>query len=285
MNKIKVLPSFIIVGAQKCGTTTLYDILKMHPEVNMSRIKEINYFTSEDKMKKGLKHYSSYFKKPKVNHKITGEASPGYMNNLEIPEMIKNNIGEIKIVMILRDPIKRAFSQYWDNRRHLSEILNESEIVAKYLTDEYNSKSRGYFSRGVYSKYIEEYLKYFKRSNIHIMIFEELIDNPNKELKKLYNFLTIDDSDKFLNLNKFSNSSMIWDNRFYKFLLQNPKYNKYINKHFRRFFFFGKKCKYKYPLPSDINLKILQEFYKPWNLKLELLLEKKITDWNLSNPK
>ena len=279
------LPNFLIVGAQKSGTTTLYDILDIHPEVNMSKIKEINFFVSDIKYEKGLNFYSSFFKEPKTEHKITGESSPGYMNNLQIPEKIYNDIGEVKIVMILRDPVKRAYSQFWDNRRHLKETLSESEIINRYLTDKYNSKSRGYFSRGVYIKYIEEYLKYFKRSDIHIMIFEELIDNPKKELKKLYNFLGIDDSDKLLYLSKYSNSSMIWNNKFYKFFLQNPKYNKYINKHLRRIFFFGKKQKYNYPSPSGANLKILQNFYKPWNIKLELFLDKKLDYWKLSNPK
>jgi len=279
------LPNFLIVGAQKSGTTTLYDILNNHPEVNMSKIKEVNYFTSEKKMSKGLKFYSSFFYKKKATQKITGEASPGYMNNLYIPKLIKNQLGDVKIIMILRNPVKRAYSQYWDNRRHLSESLTESEIIGRYLTDEYSSKSKGYFSRGVYIKYIEEYLKYFKRSDIHIMIFEELIDNPKKELKKLYNFLGIDDSDKLLYLSKYSNSSMIWNNKFYKFFLQNPKYNKYINKHLRRIFFFGKKQKYNYPSPSGANLKILQNFYKPWNIKLELFLDKKLDYWKLSNPK
>lgn len=277
------LPNFLIVGAQKCGTTSLYDILNNHPEVNMSIIKEINFFTLEKKYIQGLKLYSSFFLKPKEEHKITGESSPGYMNNLQIPEKIYNDLGEVKIVMILRDPVKRAYSQYWDNRRHLKETLSESEIINEYLTDKYNSKSRGYFSRGVYIKYIEEYLKYFKRSDIHIMIFEELIDNPKKELKKLYNFLRIDDSDEFLYLSKYSNSSMIWNNNFYKFFLQNPNFNKYLNKHIRRFFFFGKKQKYKYPLPSGANLKILQEFYKPWNKDLESFLSRKISNWELSN--
>ena len=279
------LPNFLIVGAQKSGTTTLYDILDMHPEVNMSIIKETNYFISDKKYIQGLKLYSSFFLKYPLLIKLIAENSPGYMNNLRIPEKIYNDIGDVKIVMILRDPVKRAYSQYWDNRRHLKETLSESEIINRYLTDKYNSKSRGYFSRGVYIKYIEEYLKYFKRSDIHIMIFEELIDNPKKELKKLYNFLGIDDSDKLLYLSKYSNSSMIWNNKFYKFFLQNPKYNKYINKHLRRIFFFGKKQKYNYPLPSGANLKILQNFYKPWNIKMELFLDKKLDYWKLSNPK
>ena len=106
------LPDFLIVGAQKCGTTTLYDILNNHPEVNMSKIKEVNYFTMLKDHNKGLEYYSNFFNKKTTKHRITGEASPGYMSHLHIQKLIKDNLGEVKIVMILRNPIKRAYSQY-----------------------------------------------------------------------------------------------------------------------------------------------------------------------------
>ena len=76
----------------------MYDVLDMYPEVNMSKIKEINYFSSEKKINKGLKHYLSYFREPNSKHTITGEESPDYMN---IPKKIKEDPGDIKMVMIL----------------------------------------------------------------------------------------------------------------------------------------------------------------------------------------
>jgi len=90
-----ILPNFLIVGAQKCGTTTLYDILNEHPEANMSSVKEINFFSFDNKLSKGLEYYSSYFKKPTKKHKITGEASPGYMNYPGVAEKISNNLGKV----------------------------------------------------------------------------------------------------------------------------------------------------------------------------------------------
>ena len=75
------LPNFLIVGAQKCGTTSLHDILSEHPQANMSNLKEINFFYSEDKYAKGLEHYKSYFKKLDSKHRVTGESSSGYICN------------------------------------------------------------------------------------------------------------------------------------------------------------------------------------------------------------
>ena len=279
------LPNFLIVGAQKCGTTTLYDILNEHPEANMSSVKEINFFTIDNKYSKGLLSYSSYFKKSTKKHKITGEASPGYICFPGIAEKIYNNLGDIKIIIILRDPIKRAYSQYWDNRRHLKEYRTEGEIIREYLSADYETTSKGYFSRGVYIKYIEEYLKYFSRDKVHIMILEDLVKNPKKELFELYNFLGIDNSEQFLKLPKPSNSSIIWANPIYRFLLKNPGYTKRIPLHVRRIFFFGKKRAFKYELPSQKNMKILHDFYRPWNEKLEDLLGCKLTEWNHFNLK
>lgn len=73
-----LLPDFLIVGAQKCGTTTLHDILKLHTNMSMSDLKEVNYFTNETKYKKGLDSYAQHWT-PNANAKILGEASPDYM--------------------------------------------------------------------------------------------------------------------------------------------------------------------------------------------------------------
>jgi len=279
------LPSFLIVGAQKCGTTTLFDILNEHPEVNMSKIKEVNFFNSKTKYKKGLEYYSSFFKKPDKIQKITGEATPGYMNSKGVANKIKKDLGNVKIVMILRDPIKRAYSQYWDNRRHLKENLSENLIIDRYLDSNYNQNTRGYFSRGVYFKYIEEYLRHFNRDDLHIIIFEDLVREPEKELFKLYSFLEINTSKKFLKLSRSSNSSLIWVNGWYNLFFKYPNLNIFIPKYLRKFFFFGKKKPFKYPLPSDQELNILQKFYEPWNNKLEMFLGIDLSNWTLSKKK
>lgn len=142
------LPNFLIVGAQKSGTTSLHDILSQHPEAYLSSVKEINPFTNPVKYSRGVRYYSNFFKGSTSTQVLVGESSPGYMCNPSGPDRIKKDLGEIKIVMILRDPIKRAFSQYWDNRRHLSETMDEYQIVNGFLTDDYVPGSRGYFSRG-----------------------------------------------------------------------------------------------------------------------------------------
>lgn len=273
------LPNFLIVGAQKCGTTTLHQVLQDHPEVNMSAVKEINYFTSQRKLERGLRYYSSFFDSAKIDPKVTGEASPGYICYPGVAGLIRETLGEVKIVMILRDPVRRAYSQYWDNRRHLSEPLDEVQIIDCYLQEEYDPNSKGYFSRGIYIKFIEKYLEFFTRDKIHVMILEDLTDHPQEELRKLFNFLGIDDSAEHLKIKKVSNASRVWENPIYRFLLAHPEYNRFVPQQLRRFVFFGTTRPYQYSLPSaEVQLK-LSNFYRPWNERLESFLGKKLNKW------
>ena len=273
-----ILPNFLIVGAQKSGTTSLHDILKAHPQTNMSETKEINFFTNNEKLKKGLNYYSTFFKQ---DHKsiATGESSPGYICYPNVHKLIHQYLGEIKIVIILRDPIKRALSQYWDNRRHLTEVMSESQIIDNYLETEYSPNRRGYFSRGVYYNDVKKYIDLFGANNVHVLIFEDLIKNQKLELHRLYDFLGLDTDKGYQKLPKPSNTSLIWNNPLYKYLLNNPEKTKYIPVKFRRFFYLGKQEKFQYPMLEQTEIERLKKFYKPWNQKLENLISIKLDLW------
>ena len=82
---------FLIVGAQRSGTTSLHDILDAHPETNMSAVKEINYFINPDKYVKGLSHYLTYFTNDQA--KAIGESSPGYICFPGVAEQIRKDLG------------------------------------------------------------------------------------------------------------------------------------------------------------------------------------------------
>jgi len=274
-----VLPNFLIIGAQKCGTTSLHDILNKHPQANMSKVKEIRFFL-DPKYNKGLQYYSTYFEKPNHNQIVTGESSPGYICNPEVPKRIKNDLGsDVKLVLILRDPIKRAFSHYWHSRRNLKQHLSEAQIVEKYLFEDYKSEERGYFSRGIYIKYIYDYLEYFDRKNLHIIILEDLIKNQKDELRSLYRFLNINDSKGLQKLPKTSNASVIWNNPLYLLFFNKPHLQKYLPKRGKGLLFFGKQEPYKYKLPNDEILSRLKNFYKPYNKELSEFLGKSLDNW------
>jgi hypothetical protein len=274
------LPNFLIIGSQKCGTTSLHDILAKHPEANMSKKKEINFFTNEELFEKGLKHYSSFFDPPNKNQLVTGESTPSYICHPNTAEKISQTLGkDIKLVLLLRDPIKRAYSQYWDSRTRLRQIHKKDKIINMYLSDQYSPDKRGYFSRGVYIKYINEYLKYFDKTQIHIIVFEELINNQNFELRRLYKFLGINPESGLQKLAKASNVTGVYNNMLYKFFFNNPSFQRFLPKGARPLLYFGKKIKFKYRMPESKDLNILKSFYKPYNKELEEYLGKTLKYW------
>ena len=134
------LPHFIIVGAQKSGTTWLGRILGQHPDIYFCP-KEIDFFSYQSNLVKGLKYYSTYFERSKKGQ-IIGEKSPSYLNCIDgkrfyltenIDEIIKDNLPDVKIIIILRDPVKRAISAYNHNVRlnNINPLSNISKSLIR----------------------------------------------------------------------------------------------------------------------------------------------------------
>ncbi|MEL6931084.1 MAG: sulfotransferase [Cyanobacteria bacterium J06600_6] len=270
------LPNFLIVGGQKCGTTTLHDLLSSHQEISMSVRKEVNYFTSERKYRKGLKFYAQHWD-IQEGESLIGEASPGYMVYPGVAERIHKDLGPIKIIMILRDPVKRAISQYWDNRRKLNESETFEQVMGKYLTSNYDPQSKGYFSRGAYMNYIEKYWSLFGKENVYLLTLENLIADKDASLNGLLRFLGANEGS--LSVEKASNSSMIWNNAIYKFFLNNPRYIPMLPIRGKRLLYFGKKVKYNYAQPSEEIIASLKDFYHPWNERLVRKTGLDISNW------
>jgi len=265
-----VLPNFLIVGAQKCGTTSLHDILDAHPETKMSAVKEINYFINPERYAQGLSHYSTYFTNNQA--KAIGESSPGYICHPGVAERIRRDLGQIKIIIILRNPINRAFSQYWDNRRHLSEWLTEKEIIDQYLESTYMPGRKGYFSRGVYAPQVEKYFTLFGRDSVKVVFLEEMVKNQSETLKSIYDFLGLSKDKGLEKLPSASNSSMVWSNPIYKLFRNRPSLNRFLPKHARRILFFGNQSKFRYELPNEELITRIKAFYHPHNEHLASLL-------------
>mgnify|MGYP006439820863 CR=1 FL=1 len=133
----RVLPNFIIVGAQKAGTTSLFRYLTSHPQIKAPfKTKEIHFFDggleSEDNYKKGLKWYKSHFPlKSKMYNKLTYEASPLYLFHPCAPKRIKKDIPDVKIIILLRNPVERSISHYFHELRKGRERLTVDEAFRK----------------------------------------------------------------------------------------------------------------------------------------------------------
>lgn len=201
-------PDFVIIGAQKSGTTSLFDYLSLHPQIVPPAKKEINYYSHA--YRKPYFWYKAHFPLNTDKRFLTGEASPYYLDHPCTPERIFKRSPGIKVVAILRNPIDRAYSHYQHCVRRNMESLSFAEAILSenrriegeeeklLLENNYNSFSYTYFgyaNRGLYGKHLKKWQKFFKKENIHIIIFEDLIKNPPEVLSSLCDFLGIENID------------------------------------------------------------------------------------------
>lgn len=206
--KLRPLPDFIIIGAQKAGTTSLFDYLNQHSQIKMSTpLKEVHYFSYN--YSKGLNWYKSNFPivtKKEKNNILVGEASPYYLFHPHSAERIHKILPDIKLIVILRNPTDRAISHYFHELRHNTETLpiidalkaEESRITPEYdkMLNNHSYESQihqnlSYKARGRYTEQLEQYYKYYSKNQLLIITSEDLFKNTADCLKSVYDFLGI----------------------------------------------------------------------------------------------
>ncbi len=184
------LPNFIIIGGMKCGTTSLHRYLEKHPDVFMSKKKELKFFVDAKNgtWSRGLDWYRSQFAGA-GDAAVVGEATPEYTKNTVFPgvaERMSSVLPDARLLYILRDPIQRMLSHYV----HLCSSGRERRSPTKALT----AKGRNaYLDCSSYYLQLEPYLELYPRSRIHITTLEELQADPAKTMRSIFRFLDIDD--------------------------------------------------------------------------------------------
>ena len=242
---------FIIVGAQRSGTTYLYNILDEHPEICMSLpVKpEPKYFMNKDAAEVTLEeYYQLFFNHCTTDIKLTGEKSTSYYEREESAQLISSMLPETDIIFCLRNPVQRALSNYFFScnngleARTLKEVfIDKIDVPSGVHGTSVNPFD--YLGRGEYSKFLKMYMKYFSISKIKVVIFEEFVNNL-ENIQNLYGLLNVDKEFKPISQNKVVNSS-----------------EKPAN-------------------VSDAVFTVLTDYYKPHICELETLIKKELTLWN-----
>lgn len=275
---VKKEPDFIIIGAEKAGTTSLFDYLDSLDGFIGSRDKEIHFFDRDDKFEKGKDWYLSHFASDTCQK--TFEATPAYMISRFAPKRIKETLGTSKFIVILRDPVDRAFSSwnmwrqaYYDNDRKqhiLTNFLREDSYFYKLLESsnfytlkmavsqdiqKYYDKSLelfpGYVRNGLYYDQLQRYLNHYNIESFLFVDFEDLKSDVPKVLKQVFDFLDISEQDCQRLLDTFEVPQQNVSNK--------GEYKSYSNE-------------------DKETLEYLREFYNPHNQKLFDLIGKKF-DW------
>lgn len=191
-----MLPNFLIIGAAKAGTTTLYDIFKTHPNIFVSAKKELNFFSIGIKSK-SIDEYAKNFDKS-AGFSAVGEASPSYFYTPGTAENIKQYLPDVKLIAVLRNPIERFYSdfKYCQLFGHNLEGLPDSfyDLTVK---DVIEFESNQWFNplillkKGLYHYHLCNFYDKFPKSNIKILLFEKMIKEFEKTMNDIQGFLGV----------------------------------------------------------------------------------------------
>lgn len=191
------LPTFVIIGAMKAGTTSLYHYLDQHPQIQMASTKETNFFSGPPngipypaglKRIENLEDYEQLFD-PTVA--VRGEASPSYTvypQRKGVPERINGLVPNAKLIYLVRDPVARAVSQY---QHHVS-YENERRSIEEALDP--SSPNGRYTGPSLYAAQLERYLEYFSMDSILVVDQADLLANRQVTLREIFAFLEVDET-------------------------------------------------------------------------------------------
>lgn len=204
------LPSVLIIGAQRSGSTFLHDVLALRTSAQRSPLqKEVHYF--DNKYYRSLRWYAKFFEESEGAREKNFEASPYYLYHPAVPKRVKDDLGDVKVVAVLRDPVDRAISQYkWirqvglETRKAVEAFRYDAERLdweqdPAYLEQfddplyfDFDHIHRGYLRRSLYDVQLRRWLKHLSPSHFRVVGSSFLFNRTSMVLGKLAGFLDID---------------------------------------------------------------------------------------------
>ncbi len=200
------LPNFLVIGAQKCGTTWLAEMLRQHPEVFTPARKELHYFNRKSNYAQGLAWYQQYFAEA-GGHKAVGECTPNYLwvqeacpdsipslglrlqrydyANREVPRLVHEVCPDARLLVVLRNPVDRAISSHRHHirMRRISPRSRILEVGGQF----------GIVSMGFYAEQLQAWEAYFPRDRFLVLIYEEDVRRePERALRRVFEHLEVD---------------------------------------------------------------------------------------------
>jgi len=192
-------PNFFVLGVPKCGTTTLHEVLIAHTNIFMTKQKEPRFFDTDTYYNRGFDRYLRDHFRGAAGFKARGEASPTYLRSGKARDRIRGDLGkDLRFVVILRDPVKRAWSAYLQEcRRGL-----ETETFERALELEPTRLSRdptcaAYFLGGLYARQLRVWFEAFPREHFLVLLTEDLAERPAAVARQAFAFLEVDPDVEF----------------------------------------------------------------------------------------
>ena len=209
----RMLPDFVIIGAQKSGTTSLYNFVTKHPDIAPAAKKEIHYFAIHYNL--GEMWYRSNFPTNLSRRRhytktgqrlLSGEASPTYLFFPTVPNRMQETLPDAKLIVILRNPVDRAYSHYHHTVRQKIETLPFEKAIEsaekryagamERVTNDpsFNPKrfrAYSYLPRGIYADQLERWFKYYNRKQFLVLAAENLRKNRQQTMDQIFDFLEV----------------------------------------------------------------------------------------------
>jgi hypothetical protein len=203
------LPNVLLIGGQRCGTSSLYKYLGQHPEVSPSIRKEVEYFTLH--FAEGESWYRAHFlttrEKEKAGVRVVFEATPNYLLDPRCAERAAASLPGARIIVLLRDPVERAFSHYQHNRRLNHEPLSFADAIGKEVSRTAAARSQlaldptiplpmelrrySYVERGFYAEQLGPWIRYFGHERVLALTSDEMYRDPASVFRNVTSFLEL----------------------------------------------------------------------------------------------
>ena len=290
-------PSFLCIGAPKSGTTSLYDILKQHPDIFLPNFKEPHFFDNDENYGHGLSWYlQSYFTESN-ERQLLGEFTPTYLSNFKAHQRIASDLNsDLKLIVLLRDPVDRAYSHYLHTKRDELEhftfqeaLAKESERLIKSDLSDIEKMRFSYLKQSDYFNQFTHLFKYFKKEQVRVFVFEtDFISNRKKMIANLLMFLEV--KPLTLNVNIKSNPASVARSKTLKKFMKSDSFLRRIAKNIvpslelrqkirNKIHASNNKTKAPQKLTKELRLSIFNQYFKEDVNRLEALLKKDLKIW------
>lgn len=284
----------MIVGAQKAGTTSLLRYLGNHSSICIHEKPEILFFLIDEEYQKGYSWaFNRYFSHCKDNKKLLFAKNAGIMYSLEAIRRLKYHNPDVNLVIILRNPVDRAYSAYWyacregwETHKSFEEAIDaESKRLNE---DPFKWRQCAYLDRSFYYKHIQNLYEIFKKKQVHIFLYEDFKKNPLSVCKQVFSIFNVEMKNFNIPSIKFNKSAISRSQWLIRLINTDNIVKRIVKKVVPENITcgIGKKFKklnrkeFEYPPINPGTKKTLKDFFREPNEKLSLLIGRDLKKWN-----
>ena len=228
-----IIPNTFLIGAQKAATTSVYSWISQHPNIcGPMAVKDYGFFTRDDFYNKGLSSLSSFYEEVYQNEEVIIQGSVHYIFFEKALKRIKEFNPDAKFILLLRNPTDRAISAYKYAVKFNYEDLPIYEAFSmeneRLIDDDIQVLSQlTYKHHGLYFKQIQNFLKFFKKEQLKIILYEDISNKPEQVVKDIFSFLRVDPNVK-LNFKSFNKTGEVKNKEFQKVVFGNGAIRNFI---------------------------------------------------------